>query len=188
MKIKERFLNGLLLLEPSIFQDVRGYFYESYNQNTFEQLRITETFLQDNQSFSSRGTVRGLHYQLPPMDQGKLVRVLQGEILDVAVDIRLGSPTFGEYISVKLSGENHYLLWIPSGFAHGFSVLSETALLLYKCTNLYSRKHERGIAWNDPQININWQVQGEPLLSDKDKTHPCLKDVPEQDLFHFDPR
>ncbi len=186
MRIIESFLNGVLLLEPKVFQDSRGYFYESYNLETFKALGIPELFVQDNQSSSTKGTVRGLHYQLPPMAQGKLVRVVQGEILDAAVDIRVGSPGFGNHISVKLSAENKRLLWVPAGFAHGFSVLSDHALLLYKCTNLYSKENERGILWNDSDIGINWQVETEAVLSNKDKLYPSLKEVKKEELFTYD--
>jgi len=160
---------GLYLFEPLIFEDERGYFFESYNENVFRQNNISAAFIQDNQSFSRYGVIRGLHYQLEPYAQTKLVRVLQGSILDVVIDIRKGSPTFGKSLSVELSATNKKQLLIPKGFAHGFSVLSETAEVLYKCDNPYNKESESGIIYNDPLLKIDWQIPGgKAIISSKD--------------------
>ncbi len=172
-------LNGLLILEPRVFSDERGFFLESYNERAMAELGIRERFVQDNHSCSSRNVLRGLHYQIKEA-QGKLVRVAEGEILDVAVDLRRCSQTFGKWEAVRLSGENKRMLWIPVGFAHGFSVISETAHVLYKATNFYSPANERTLAWNDPDLNINWQLVGSPIVSAKDQRGSLLKDA---DLF-----
>jgi dTDP-4-dehydrorhamnose 3,5-epimerase len=161
-------LPGLLLLEPRVFGDDRGFFLESYNQRTFAQLGISQPFVQDNHSYSGKNVIRGLHYQIR-QPQGKLVRAIAGEILDVALDLRCTSPTFGKWESVKLSGENKRILWIPRGFAHGFRVVSETAHVVYKTTDFYAPEHERTVAWNDPALKIDWQLDGEPLVSEKDQ-------------------
>ena len=158
---------GVKVIEPKIFTDSRGLFFESYNQRTLAQFGIHEPFVQDNQSLSQRGVLRGLHYQIE-QPQGKLIRCLQGEIFDVAVDLRKSSHTFGQWVGAELSGENRRMLWIPSGFAHGFLVLSETAEVLYKTTNFYAPKHERTILWNDPTIHIQWPIHTAPALSGKD--------------------
>jgi dTDP-4-dehydrorhamnose 3,5-epimerase len=169
---------GLLIFEPKVIEDSRGYFFECYNERTFSEGGINIKFVQDNQSQSSYGVIRGLHYQLPPHAQTKLVRVLQGEILDVAVDIREGSPTYGKYFSIHLSGDNKKQLLIPHGFAHGFSVLSQTAVVLYKCDTLYNKESERGILYNDPALAINWKIDaGKAVISDKDKALPLMKEV-----------
>lgn len=160
-------LEGLLVIKPDIFEDSRGYFYESFNNKKYIEGGIETSFVQDNISKSVKGTVRGLHYQAPPFAQGKLCSVLLGKVLDVAVDIRFGSPTFGKYYSCELSEENKFQLWIPAGFAHGFSVLSDNAIFIYKCTELYSKENERAILYNDPQLNINWKVDY-PVVSEKD--------------------
>ena len=157
-------LPGLLLLEPRVFGDDRGFFMESYNQRTFAELGIPEPFVQDNHSYSEKNVIRGLHYQLR-QPQGKLVRAITGEILDVALDLRRSSPTFGKWESFKLSGENKHILWIPRGFAHGFRVVSQTAHVLYKTTDFYAPEHERTVAWNDPALNIDWQLGREPGVS-----------------------
>lgn len=165
------------IIEPNIFGDKRGFFFESFNQKTFEDAVATkQQFVQDNHSKSSKGVLRGLHYQLPPMAQGKLVRVVQGEVFDVAVDIRKNSPTFGQWVGEVLSAENAKQLWIPDGFAHGFITLSDTAEFLYKTTNYYSPDHERCIAWDDPAINIKWPNLGNvPVnISDKDQRGSSL--------------
>lgn len=158
------------IFEPKSFGDERGFFFESFNQKLFEEATgLKRDFVQDNHSKSSKGVLRGLHYQLPPMAQGKLVRVVQGEVFDVAVDIRKSSPTFGQWVGVHLSGENKRQLWIPEGFAHGFLTLSETAEFLYKTTSYYSPQHERSIAWNDNDIGIEWpKIDMAPKLSSKD--------------------
>jgi dTDP-4-dehydrorhamnose 3,5-epimerase len=160
---------GLLIFEPKVFEDSRGYFFEAYNENVFREQDINYQFVQDNQSKSSYGVIRGLHYQINPHAQVKLVRVLEGSILDVAVDIRKNSPTFGKCFSLELSAENKKQLLIPEGFAHGFSVLSETAIVLYKCTALYNKESEFGILYNDPSLNINWKIPaGKEIVSEKD--------------------
>lgn len=157
------------IFEPKVFGDDRGFFFESFSQKFFEEaIGRQVNFVQDNHSKSSKGVLRGLHYQLPPMAQGKLVRVVQGEVFDVAVDIRKSSPTFGQWVGVHLSGENKRQLWIPEGFAHGFLTLSETAEFLYKTTNFYSPQHEACLIWNDPQLNISWPANLQPILAAKD--------------------
>lgn len=162
-------IQGLLLFEPAVYKDERGYFFESYNEQTFQKQGLDIRFVQDNQSFSYYGVIRGLHYQLEPYAQTKLVRALQGTVLDVAVDIRKGSPTYGKHMTVELSAENRLQLLIPRGFAHGFSVLSETAQLSYKCDGLYSKESEGGIRYDDPQLNIDWQIPaGKAIVSAKD--------------------
>jgi dTDP-4-dehydrorhamnose 3,5-epimerase len=169
MKFTPLALQGLFLIEPILFSDDRGFFFESFNQRLFnEATGLTPNFAQDNQSKSVKNVLRGLHYQLPPKAQGKLVRVLSGEILDVAVDIRRDSPTFGQHISIILSAENKQQLWIPAGFAHGFLTLSDTAEMLYKTTEFYSKPHDRGIRWNDPTLGIQWPIHEPAILSDKD--------------------
>jgi dTDP-4-dehydrorhamnose 3,5-epimerase len=165
----------VVIIEPRIFKDDRGYFYESFSQREFEEKVCRTTFVQDNQSKSSYGVLRGLHFQKPPYCQSKLVRCIKGAVLDVAVDIRKGSPTFGKHIAVELSAENHRQVFIPRGFAHGYSVLSETAILEYKCDNFYAPQSEGGILWNDSELAIDWQIPAdEIILSEKDKHHPTL--------------
>jgi len=168
MKKIETTLAGVLLLEPRVFGDDRGFFLESYNERVFAELGIREQFVQDNHSYSGRNVVRGLHYQVG-QPQGKLVRVITGEILDVALDLRRGSPTFGKWESFRLSGENKLMLWIPSGLAHGFRVATATAHVLYKATAFYAPEQERTVAWNDPALGINWELDGEPIISPKDQ-------------------
>jgi dTDP-4-dehydrorhamnose 3,5-epimerase len=170
----------VILFEPKVFGDDRGFFYESFNQKVFEQATgLKREFVQDNHSKSQKGVLRGLHYQVPPMAQGKLVRVIEGEVFDVAVDIRKNSPTFGQWVGGVLSAQNNNQIWIPEGFAHGFITLSGTAQFLYKTTNYYSPEHERCIAWDDPKLAIDWQLEaiGKPLLSEKDKTGKLLCDA-----------
>ena len=160
----------IILFEPKVFSDDRGFFFESFNQNDFEKIAgISPTFVQDNHSKSTKGVLRGLHYQLHPKAQGKLIRAIQGEIFDVVVDIRKDSPTFGQWHGEVLSADNKKQLWIPLGFAHGFLTLSETAEVLYKATDFYAPENERCLAWNDPDIGIEWPLQGEPFLSEKDQ-------------------
>jgi dTDP-4-dehydrorhamnose 3,5-epimerase len=166
MKVTETNLPGLLILEPKVFSDARGFFLESYNERTMADAGIHERFVQDNHSFSIRNVVRGLHYQVRP--QGKLVRVAVGEILDVAVDLRRSSPTFGKWSGLNLSEANKRMLWIPPGCAHGFRVLSENAHVLYKATDFYDPEGERTIAWNDPELKIDWQLAHAPIISAKD--------------------
>jgi dTDP-4-dehydrorhamnose 3,5-epimerase len=168
MKKIETNLAGVLLLEPRVFGDERGFFLETYNERTFAELGITERFVQDNHSYSARNVIRGLHYQVG-LPQGKLVRVVTGEILDVAVDLRRSFPTFGKWEAFILSGENKRMVWIPSGFAHGFRVLSEAAHVLYKATGFYAPEQERTVAWDDPQLKIDWRLTGEPVVSEKDR-------------------
>jgi dTDP-4-dehydrorhamnose 3,5-epimerase len=184
MKKLSTALPGLLLLEPRVFGDSRGFFLESYNQRTFTELGITEPFVQDNHSLSEKNVIRGLHYQIR-QPQGKLVRAITGEILDIALDLRRSSPTFGKWEAVRLSGENKLLLWIPRGFAHGFRVLSPNAHVLYKTTDFYAPEHERTLAWNDPTLNIDWQLESDPrvspLISAKD-----LQGVPFDQAEKFD--
>jgi len=168
IKKSETSLAGVLLLEPRVFGDERGFFLESYNERVFAAIGIRERFVQDNHSCSERNVIRGLHYQVG-QPQGKLVRVVTGEILDVGLDLRRSSPTFGKWQSFTLSGENKQMLWIPSGFAHGFRVVSENANVLYKATAFYSPEDERTVAWNDPQLKIDWKLAGEPIVSAKDQ-------------------
>lgn len=175
MQIIETPLAGLLLIEPRVFGDERGYFFESYNRDVFAAQGITEEFIQDNESLSDRGVVRGLHFQEPPKAQGKLVRVQRGKVWDVAVDIRKGSPTYGQYYGVELSGENKRMLWIPPGFAHGFATLENGTVFLYKCTDTYSPEHEGSVLWNDPLLAIDWNVDV-PILSAKDQDGPAFAD------------
>lgn len=184
MNIIETKINGLLILEPRVFGDDRGWFMESFNQKNFEQA-LTElglevpNFVQDNHSYSQKGVLRGLHYQLNPHAQGKLVRVVQGRAWDVAVDIRQGSPTFGQWVGVELTGENHKQFWIPAGFAHGFVALEDNTQFLYKTTNHYSKECERSIVWDDADIAIEWPVERslELLLTEKDRMASKLKDA-----------
>ena len=161
-------LPGVFVLEPRVFSDERGFFLESYNERTFEELGILDRFVQDNHSRSSRNVLRGLHYQVEEV-QGKLVRVIEGEILDVAVDMRRSSPQFGRSETFRLSGENFRMLWIPAGFAHGFRVISNQAHVCYKATGYYAPRHERTLLWNDPELNIHWELEGEPIVSAKDQ-------------------
>jgi len=176
MKIDTCKLEGVLLVTPQVFGDDRGFFMETYNQQKATELGLPETFVQDNHSKSSKGVLRGLHYQCPQW-QGKLVRVVQGEIFDVAVDIRAGSPTFGEWVGYYLNDENKQQLYVPEGFAHGFVVTSDTAEVVYKCTSLYQPAEEGSVLWNDPDIGIEWPIDA-PLLSAKDEVGQRLKDLP----------
>lgn len=185
MKVIPTDIEGVVIIEPDVFGDARGYFMESWSQQRFNESVREVEFVQDNQSKSCYGVVRGLHFQRGEHSQSKLVRVAQGRVLDVAVDIRRGSPTFGRHIAVELSDENHRQLFIPRGFAHGFSVLSSEAVLQYKCDNYYSPKNEGAIAWNDPTIGIDWQLPVEDIiLSAKDMHHPTLAEA-EEALFDY---
>ncbi|MGL6178932.1 MAG: dTDP-4-dehydrorhamnose 3,5-epimerase [Tannerellaceae bacterium] len=178
MNIIKTELEGVVILEPRVFGDNRGYFFESFSQKEFEEKVCRTTFVQDNESKSTKGVLRGLHFQKPPHCQSKLVRVVDGEVLDVAVDIRKGSPTFGKYAAMLLSAENKRQAFIPRGFAHGFVVLSETATFQYKCDNYYAPQSEGSVRWDDPAIGIDWQInRAEILLSDKDKVSPLLQDA-----------
>ena len=177
MPFQETNIPDLLQFEPNVFEDSRGYFFEAYNENSFREAGVDIRFVQDNQSKSSYGVVRGLHYQLPPYAQTKLVRVLEGRILDVAVDIRKGSPTFGKFFAIELSADNKKQLYIPAGFAHGFSVLSETAIVLYKCDQFYNKGSEGGVRFDDPTIGINWRIEsGKEIISEKDLALPLFAD------------
>jgi dTDP-4-dehydrorhamnose 3,5-epimerase len=169
-------LPGVVILEPRVFGDARGFFLESYNERAFAELGIAERFVQDNHSSSRRNVLRGLHYQVK-QTQGKLVRVVEGEVLDVAVDVRRSSPTFGAWEAVRLSGENKRMLWIPPGFAHGFCVISEQAQVLYKATDYYAPEHERTVLWSDPDLKIKWELEGEPVVSAKDQRGVALRDA-----------
>jgi dTDP-4-dehydrorhamnose 3,5-epimerase len=166
----------VLLIQPKVFGDSRGFFFESWNERDFTRLGINTRFVQDNHSRSGRGVVRGLHYQIR-QPQGKLIRVCAGEIFDVVVDIRRSSPTFGQKVSVRLNGEDHRMLWVPPGFAHGFCVLSDYADVLYKSADYYAPEHERSILWNDPDIGIEWPLTGDPILSAKDKIGKPLREA-----------
>ncbi len=167
---------GLTVIDPVVFNDSRGYFFESYNERVFRQNGIDATFVQDNQSRSSYGVIRGLHYQLPPHAQTKLIRVLEGTILDIVLDLRTGSPTFGKTYAIELSAHNKKQLYIPRGFAHGFSVLSETAEVIYKCDAYYHKDSERGILYNDPQLNLDWHIpEHRAIVSEKDQQLPSLQ-------------
>ena len=168
----------MLIIEPRLFKDERGYFFESFNQKEFEDKICKTTFVQDNESKSTYGVVRGLHFQKPPFAQSKLVRVVKGSVLDVAVDIRKDSPTFGQHVAVELTEDNHRQFFIPRGFAHGFSVLSKEVIFQYKCDNFYAPQSEGAIAWDDPNLGIDWRISiDEILLSEKDKSHPRLAEV-----------
>lgn len=174
MEATETLIKGLLLIQPNVFQDDRGYFYEPYNKKIFAGVGINDDFVQDNQSLSQKGVVRGLHFQKPPHAQAKLIRVLQGAVWDVAVDIRKNSPTYGEYYGVELSEKNKTILYIPEGFAHGFVTLEDNTIFLYKCSRFYNKESEDSIFWNDPDINIPWNITS-PILSEKDKKATLLK-------------
>ena len=176
MQIKETSINGLLIIEPRVFNDDRGYFFESFRKNLLAEQGIKLDFVQDNISKSTKGTIRGLHYQIGNNAQGKLCQVIYGSVIDAAVDIRFGSPTFGKHFSIELSQENHRQLWIPPGFAHGFSVLSSEAIFSYKCTAYYSKEDERSILYNDPDLNINWRIEN-PVVSEKDLAAKLFKDI-----------
>lgn len=177
MEIEHTGIPGVEIIHPAIHGDERGYFFESWNSREFDAAVRPVRFCQDNESRSSYGVIRGLHYQKGSFAQSKLVRVLEGRVLDVAVDIRAGSPTFGQYVAVELSGENHLQFFIPRGFAHGFSVLSPSAVFQYKCDNFYAPRQEAGIAWDDPAIGIDWKIPAsEAVLSAKDRANPLLKD------------
>ncbi|HEY9542894.1 dTDP-4-dehydrorhamnose 3,5-epimerase [Prevotella sp.] len=177
MKIIKTDIEGVVIIEPRLFTDDRGYFFESYSQRDFDKEVRTIHFCQDNESRSSYGVLRGLHFQRPPYAQSKLVRVIRGAVLDVAVDIRRGSPTYGKWVSCEMTEDNHRQFFIPRGFAHGFSVLSETAVFQYKCDNFYHPEAEGAIAFDDPDLAINWQIPSDKIiLSEKDRHHVCLKD------------
>lgn len=184
MKISQTKLPGLVIIEPQVFGDHRGWFLEAWSNERYKQAGIEKDFVQDNASFSPKGILRGLHCQNPGA-QGKLVQVLSGEIFDVAVDVRVGSPTFAQWYGNRLSADNHRQMYIPAGFAHGFCVLSETAIFSYKCTEYFSPSTEFGIIWNDPDIGIDWPIK-EPTLSQKDSTYPKLADINPKELPQYE--
>lgn len=178
MEIIDTTIEGVKIIEPRIFGDARGYFFESFSQREFEEKVCKTTFVQDNESKSIAGVVRGLHFQKPPFTQSKLVRVVRGAVLDVAVDIRKGSPSYGQHVAVELTEDNHRQFFVPRGFAHGFAVLSDEAIFQYKCDNYYAPQSEGAIAWNDPALGIDWRVPTENrILSEKDMHHPLLADL-----------
>jgi len=184
MQVLQTKIPGLLIFEPDVFSDQRGYFFESYNKEKYKELGLDLNFVQDNISSSSRGVIRGLHYQLAPYSQGKLIQVLKGHVLDVAVDLRQGSPTFGEHYTLELSEENKRQFFVPKGFAHGFSVLSDEVLFHYKCDSMYNREAERGINFNDPGLSIDWQIpEKEAIVSAKDQALPSFKEAEHNFVF-----
>jgi dTDP-4-dehydrorhamnose 3,5-epimerase len=182
LKVTRTEINGLLVIEPDVFKDDRGFFFESFSKQRYKEIGISEEFVQDNFSKSKKGTVRGLHYQVVDKAQGKLCQVIEGEVLDVAVDIRFNSPTFGKHFSQVLSSDNKIQLWIPPGFAHGFSVLSDEAIFSYKCTNYYSKEHERSIVFNDADLKIDWKVE-HPIVSAKDLTSRKFRDIDKDFIY-----
>jgi dTDP-4-dehydrorhamnose 3,5-epimerase len=175
MTVEKTFIEGLLVLKPKVFEDPRGYFFESYNQKLLEEAGVKENFVQDNQSLSQKGVLRGMHFQTPPHAQAKLVRVIKGAVLDIVVDIRKNSSTYGKHFSIELTEQNKTMFWIPIGFAHGFLTLQNDTIFHYMCSNYYNKESEGLITWNDVGININWNVEF-PLLSEKDKTGIAFKD------------
>ena len=179
MQILETPIQGLLVIKPNIFEDERGYFFESWSQKAFQDIGLDLNFVQDNQSLSQKGVLRGLHFQNPPFAQGKLVRVIKGSVIDVAVDIRKDSITYGQYFSIELSEKNNKLFWIPAGFAHGFVALEDDTIFSYKCTEVYNKKSEESLLWNDTQLNINWG-ETNPLVSNKDMNAKRFKDFKTQ--------
>lgn len=179
MKVTRLPMDGPLLIEPAVFYDDRGYFFESYNATILEQYGVSHEFVQDNQSFSMPGVLRGLHFQNPPFEQGKLIRVVNGSVLDVIVDIRKKSTTYGQNISLVLDDKNRQMMWIPPGFAHGFISLQEETVFLYKCTNVYNKQSEGGIIWNDPDLGIDWR-NANPIISTKDLELGLFKDLDSQ--------
>ncbi len=184
MKVVETAIPGVLLIEPQVHGDARGFFLETWQQDRYADCGLPDEFVQDNLAYSQRGVLRGLHAQ-HPYDQGKLVQVLTGEVYDVAVDVRLGSPDFGRWVGVCLSGDNKRQFYVPPGFAHGYCVLSETALFSYKCTDTYHPETQFSIRWNDPALGIDWPLEGEPLLADKDRDAPLLSELPAQRLPRY---
>lgn len=184
MNIVNTGIDGVVIIEPKVFGDNRGYFFESFSQRDFDSLVRKVRFVQDNESKSCAGVLRGLHFQKPPFAQSKLVRVVRGAVLDVAVDIRRGSPTFGKHVAVELTEDNHRQLFIPRGFAHGFAVLSDEAIFQYKCDNFYAPQSEGAIAWNDPALGIDWRISSDKaVLSEKDKHHPALGEIESPFVF-----
>ncbi len=176
MKVAESKFKGVFIIELDVFNDDRGYFAETFSAKRYKDHGISLNFVQDNISVSKKGTLRGLHYQVPPKAQAKLCHVIKGSVLDVVVDLRFGSPTFGQYLAVELSEKNHFQIFIPAGIAHGFSVLSDEAIFQYKCSEFYSKEHERAIRFDDPDLNINWGIEN-PIVSDKDKSAKFFKEI-----------
>lgn len=176
MEVEKTFIDGLLIIRPRVFEDARGYFYESYNREAFVKAGVPDDFVQDNQSLSQKGVLRGLHFQAPPFAQAKLVRVISGAVLDVAVDIRKGSPTYGKHVAVELNGRNKTMFYIPAGFAHGFVTLEDHTVFSYKCSAYYSKASEGTLLWNDPELGIDWNIFA-PVLSDKDKAGTPLREL-----------
>ena len=186
MEVEKTAIPGVFIIKPRIFGDDRGYFFESFNERDFTQAVGEIKFVQDNESKSRYGVVRGLHFQKPPFAQSKLVRVIVGSVLDIAVDIRKGSPTFGKHVAVELTAENHLQFFMPKGIAHGFAVLSQEAVFQYKCDNFYAPQSEGAIAWNDPALAIDWRIpENEAILSEKDKNHPLLSEIADTLDFNF---
>lgn len=184
MNVIKTDIEGLVIIEPRLFRDARGYFFESFSEREFAEKVAPVKFVQDNESRSSYGVLRGLHFQKPPYAQAKLVRVVKGRVLDVAVDLRKGSPTYGKYVAVELSEDNHLQFFLPRGFAHGFCVLSDEVVFQYKCDNYYAPQSEGAVIWNDPDLGIDWKIpQEDVVLSDKDRCHPAFKEL--DDVFFF---
>lgn len=184
MNVIKTDIEGLVIIEPRLFKDARGYFFESFSEREFAEKVAPVKFVQDNESRSSYGVLRGLHFQKPPYAQAKLVRVVKGRVLDVAVDLRKGSPTYGKYVAVELSEDNHLQFFLPRGFAHGFCVLSDEVVFQYKCDNYYAPQSEGAVIWNDPDLGIDWRIpQEDVVLSDKDRCHPAFKEL--DDVFFF---
>lgn len=179
MQVTKTFIEGLLVIQPKVFHDERGYFYEPYNKKTYAEAGITDEFVQDNQSFSQKGVIRGMHFQNPPHAQAKLLRILQGKIWDVVIDIRKSSPTYGKHFGIELSAENKTIFYVPQGFAHGFLTLEDDTLLLYKCSDFYNKASEESLSWNDPDVAIPWNITN-PILSEKDLNGKMLKDFKSQ--------
>ncbi|MBO6117621.1 MAG: dTDP-4-dehydrorhamnose 3,5-epimerase [Bacteroidales bacterium] len=175
MEVKDTFIEGLKVITPDVFHDNRGYFYESYNRKRFFDAGLTMNFVQDNESMSTKGVLRGLHFQNPPYSQGKLIRVIKGEVLDVAVDLRKNSPTYGQHYKLLINEDNKLMFYIPQGFAHGFLTMKDNTVFSYKCTDFYNKESESGIIWNDPLLNIDWNIK-DPVISEKDKHNIAFKD------------
>jgi dTDP-4-dehydrorhamnose 3,5-epimerase len=184
MQVIETGIKGLVEIIPAIYKDSRGWFYEFYNQNTFQKAGVPTNFVQENASFSTKGVIRGMHFQLPPFQQGKLVTVLSGKVIDVAVDLRKGSKTFGQVYYCELTSEKRNMLMVPEGFAHGFVTLEDT-LFYYKCTNFYNKPLESGVVWNDPQLNIQWGIKN-PIVSEKDNELPTLDELLKKSIISRD--
>ncbi|MCK9616263.1 MAG: dTDP-4-dehydrorhamnose 3,5-epimerase [Lentimicrobiaceae bacterium] len=182
MEIIPTEIPDVLIIKPAVFKDDRGYFFESYNQDKFSAQGLNLHFVQDNESKSQKGVLRGLHFQNPPYAQGKLVRVMKGAVIDVAVDIRKGSPWYGKWVSIELNEDNKFMYWVPEGFAHGFVTLTDDTVFFYKCTNMYNKASEGSLRWNDPDLNVQWGVNN-PILSEKDKVSPLFKDFESKFIY-----